>query len=65
MAADKHHAASNNIINSMDKMLHRIIPFILPHPIQWDQSLCYSSVGSEPGAKRHFSQQAVVSANER
>ena len=38
MAVVKHHAASNNITNSMEKMLHIIIPFILPNSIQWAQS---------------------------
>ena len=38
MAVVKHHAASNNITNSLEKMLHIIIPFILPNSIQWAQS---------------------------
>ena len=38
MAVGKHHAASNNITNSMDKMLNIIVPFILQISIQWAQS---------------------------
>ena len=38
MAVVKHHAASNNNANYIDKMLHIIIPFILPNSIQWAQS---------------------------
>ena len=35
-------------------MLHIIVCLILQHSIQWPSRLCFSSVGSETGAKRHF-----------
>ena len=38
MAVVKHHATYNDITNSMDEMLHIIIPFILPNSFQWAQS---------------------------
>ena len=65
MAVGKHHAASKNITNSMDKNVtynhsFHFTAFYPMGPVRYATALL-----DLPGAIQHFSQKTVVSANER